>query len=102
MCSDGTGLGLFSRIGVKMYGGIYHKLRADKRVAETEIKASSLDWIIVRPPALSDGPALGDYKHGVDAAVSGAKKLPHADVAAFMLRCATDDTLVKTVQAIGR
>jgi putative NADH-flavin reductase len=102
MCSDGTGLGMFSRLGVKIYGGIYHKLRDDKRIAERELQASALDWIIVRPPALGDGPALGDYKHGVDAAVSGAKKLPHADVAAFMLRCATDDSLVKTVQAIGR
>jgi putative NADH-flavin reductase len=102
MCSDGKGLGLFSRIGVKLYGSVYHKLRDDKRIAEREIQASTLDWIIVRPPALSDGPALGDFKHGIDAAVSGAKKLPHADVAAFMLRCATDDSLVKTVQAIGR
>jgi putative NADH-flavin reductase len=102
MCSDGTGLSLFSRLGVKIFGGIYHKLRDDKRIAEREIQASALDWIIVRPPTLGDGPALGNYKHGVDAAVSGAKKLPHADVAAFMLRCATDDSLVKTVQAIGR
>jgi len=102
MCSDGTGLGVFSRLGVKLFGSIYHKLRDDKRIAEREIQASALDWIIVRPPVLGDGPALGTYKHGVDAPISAVKKLPHADVAAFMLRCATDDSLVKTVQAIGR
>jgi putative NADH-flavin reductase len=101
MCSDGTGLGWFSRLGTKIYGGIYHKLRDDKRIAETEIKASALDWVIVRPPALSNAPATGKYRFGVDAAVSAAKQLPHADVAAFMLRCASDAAFVKTVQAIG-
>ena len=102
MCSDGTGLGVFSRLGVKAVGAIYHKMRDDKRIAEREIQASTLDWIIVRPPALSHRPALGTYKHGVDIAINGTKSLPHADVAAFMLRCATDDSLVKTVQVIGR
>ena len=102
MCSDGRGLSWFGRLGIKIYGAMYGKLRSDKRIAETEIQASGLDWVIVRPPALSDGPALGTYKHGVDARVSAAKKLPHADVAAFMLRCATDASVVRTIQDIGQ
>ena len=102
MCSDGTGLGLFSRLGVRMIGGIYHAMRDDKRLAEREIQASALDWVIVRPPALANAPALGTYKHGVDIAINATKSMPHADVAAFMLRCATDASLVRTVQVIGR
>lgn len=101
MCTDGTGLGLFSRLGIEALGAIAHKLRSDKRIAEQEIQASALDWIIVRPPMLSHKPATGAFKHGVDAAINTAKSLPHADVAAFMLRCASDASLVRTIQAIG-
>ncbi|CAN5676106.1 NAD(P)H-binding protein [soil metagenome] len=101
MCSDGTGLGPFSRFGIKVFGAMVHKLVEDKRVAEREIQASALDWIIVRPPRLSHEPATGAYKHGVDAAINATKSLPHADVAAFMLRCASDASLVRTIQAIG-
>ena len=102
MCSDGTGLGAFSRLGVRVIGAYYHNMRDDKRLAEREIQASALDWVIVRAPALSNAPALGVYRHGVDIAINATKSLPHADVAAFMLRCATDASLVRTVQVIGR
>ena len=63
--------------------------------------ASSLEWVIVRPPALDDSSASGTFKHGVDIALSAAKKLSHADVAAFMIACAGDAALVRTIQAIG-
>ncbi len=102
MCSDGTGLGFVSRIGSAIFGVIYHDLRDDKRIAEKEIQASSLDWIIVRPPALSHDPATGAVKNGIDIAINATKSLPHADVATFMLRCASDATLVRTIQTIGR
>lgn len=101
MCSDGTGLGLFSRLGIKAFGAFAHALRDDKRLAEREIQASALDWIIVRPPMLSHKPATGAYEHGVDAAINATKALPHADVAAFMLRCASEAPFVRTIQAIG-
>jgi putative NADH-flavin reductase len=101
MVGDGTGLGAFSRIGVAIYRRIYKALYLDKRIAEATITASSLDWVIVRPPALDDSPARGDFKHGVDAPISGAKKMSHADVAAFMITCATDASLAKTIQTVG-
>lgn len=102
MCSDGSELGFASRLGVKLFGAIYSELRADKRIAEREIQTSGLDWVIVRPPVLSHAPARGDYKHGVNAAISGAKKVPHADVADFMVKCVSDPAVVRTVQNIGR
>jgi uncharacterized protein YbjT (DUF2867 family) len=102
MCSDGSELGLISRIGVKIYGGIYSALRADKRKAEQTIMASALDYVIVRPPALSNAPARGTYKHGAGAAVDAAGKLPHADVADFMLECVSDPAVTRTIQNIGR
>ncbi len=101
MCSDGTGLGPLDAAGLKLFGAIFHNLRDDKRRAENEIRASALEWVIVRPPRLSHKPATGAYKHGVDARVNGTKALPHADVAAFMLRCATEPAFVRTIQVIG-
>jgi uncharacterized protein YbjT (DUF2867 family) len=102
MCSDGSELGFIGRIGVKIYGGYYSALRADKRKAEQAIIASALDYVIVRPPALSNDAALGAYKHGAGIAVSAAAKLPHADVADFMVKCASDPAVARTIQNIGR
>jgi uncharacterized protein YbjT (DUF2867 family) len=102
MCSDGSELGLLSRIGVKIAGAMFSALRADKRIAEQAIEASALDYVIVRPPVLSHEPARGDYKHGAGLAINAAAKLPHADVAAFMIACASDPSVVRTIQNIGR
>ncbi|MEP6863540.1 MAG: NAD(P)H-binding protein [Deltaproteobacteria bacterium] len=102
MCSDGSELGLLSRLGIKLFGGIYHALRDDKRIAEQSIMASALDYVIVRPPALSHGPALGTYKHGAGVAVNATARLPHADVADFMLKCVSDPAVIRTIQNVGR
>lgn len=102
MCSDGAGLGAFSRLGVKLAGAMFGALRDDKRIAERAIEASNLDWVIVRPPMLTHGPARRDYKHGVAAAINGMKSLPHADVADFMVKCVSDPAVIRTVQTIGR
>lgn len=54
---------------------------------ERIVRASGLDFTIVRPPFLTDGPATGRYTHGF---VSGQEGLTldisRADVADFMLR----------------
>lgn len=102
MCSDGKGLSLVGRIGVGVYGWWYSALRADKWIAEKTIASSKIaHWVIVRPPALDDSPATGDFVHGVDARVNPTAKLSHSDVAVFLVRAATDDALAKTIQAIG-
>ena len=64
----------------------------DKLRQEKIIEASDLDWIIVRPAALTNGPARGEYRHGPNV---GSYFLPvrisRADVADFMLRQLHDD-----------
>jgi putative NADH-flavin reductase len=66
---------------------VWDKLRQEKLIAE-----SDLDWVIVRPAALTNGRARGEYRHGLEA---GSYFLPvriaRADVADFMLRQLTDD-----------
>ena len=71
---------------------------ADKEVQEKLIKESKLDWIIVRPARLTNGPKRGTYRHGLDIGsklISGS--VSRADVAQFMLRQVTENSyLCKT------
>ncbi|HSN29065.1 MAG TPA: NAD(P)-binding oxidoreductase [Kofleriaceae bacterium] len=101
MTSDGTGQSLGGRIGLVIVRRIYKHAMRDKRLAEEAMRASSLDYVIVRPVMLVDGPAKGTFVHGVDRRVNPMKKLAHADVAAFLLRCAQDPELARTTQTIG-
>ena len=101
MVGDGSGLSLFSRMGVSIYRSMNKALCTDKRLAEATITASSLDWVIVRPPNLNDAAPRGTFLHGVDAPVSAARSMSHADVAAFMITCAADPALARTIQTIG-
>ena len=101
MTSDGTGQSFGGRVGLAIVRRIYKHAMRDKRLAEAAITSSRLDYVIVRPVMLSNGPAKGTYVHGVDRRVNPMKKLAHADVAAFLLRCAEDATLWRTTQTIG-
>ena len=60
---------------------------ADHEVKESLIRSSGLDWTIVRPPKLTNGPATGDYRSGDD--ISTWKPVPmlsRSDVAHFVLQ----------------
>ncbi|HSN74082.1 MAG TPA: SDR family oxidoreductase [Anaerolineae bacterium] len=71
----------------------------DKERQEALVKASELDWTIVRPGGLTNGPATGQYKSGLDPKIS-AGQVARADVAAFVLQQLTDDTYVLKAPAI--
>lgn len=101
MVGDGRGLSWFGRRAVGMFRYANRALCADKRIAEDAIRASELDWVIVRPVSLVDGAASGGYVTGVDARLHVATKLTHADVAHFMVECASDPAVVRTIQDIG-
>lgn len=102
MVGEARGLSWLGRLGVSLYRRMNRALAEDKRRAEATVVASSLDWVIVRPPALDESPPRGDYKTGVDLRINPLKKLSHADVAAFMVEAAVRDDLVRTLQEIGR
>jgi putative NADH-flavin reductase len=60
---------------------------ADKEVQETVIRNSRLDWVIVRPGALTNGPHTGKYQSWLGApAPAIRRKISRSDVADFMLR----------------
>ncbi|WP_295817405.1 NAD(P)-dependent oxidoreductase [uncultured Deinococcus sp.] len=58
----------------------------DKEQMEALIRASGVDWTLIRPPALRDGVLTGAYRTGTDLPVSLVSAVTRADVAHFMLR----------------
>jgi len=74
----------------------------EKEVQEQYIKQSNLDWIIVRPAALTNGPHTGVYRSGFstrDRTIRG--KIARADVADFMLKQLTDDTYLRKTPGLS-
>ena len=66
---------------------------ADHERQETVVKQSTLDWTIVRPPHLKDGPRIKIYRHGFPTTEKRIKGwISRADVADFMLKQLVDDT----------
>ncbi len=67
-------------------------LFADKEVQERIIGDSGLDWVIVRPAALTNGPRRVAYRHGEDIGHwMFTRKISRSDVADFMLKQLTDN-----------
>ena len=67
-------------------------LFADKEVQERIIGDSRLDWVIVRPAALTNGPRRGAYRHGEDIGHwMFTRKISRSDVADFMLKQLTEN-----------
>ena len=62
--------------------GIY----ADKAKADDAIRASKLEWTIVRPVMLTNGPRTGSYRVAEHLPLHGMPKISRADVAEFMIR----------------
>lgn len=74
---------------------ILRNVAADHEASEEIIKQSSLDWVIARPPRLTNGERTGAYRSGEHVEVrSIVPSISRADVADFMLKQLTDDTFL--------
>ena len=74
----------------------------DKRRQESVIRESSVDWVIVRPGALTNGPARGVRRHGFKVGNPlWTVRIPRADVAEFMLNQVSDDAYLRTAVGIA-
>src|SRR5262245_23148908 len=71
----------------------------DKERQEGRIRASSIDWVIVRPTILTNGPRTGSCRVGTDLRVGWFPRISRADVADFMLDQLEDRTYLR--QAVG-
>lgn len=77
-----------------------YKMR-DKERMEALIRESSVDWTIVRPPALTTGPQTGAYRTGTDLPIRITSKISRADLAEFLLREAVEGAYVHQAPAIA-
>ena len=75
------------------------KVMAAKEEQERLIRASGLEWTIVRPGGLTDGPKTGTYRSGLDKSLIAAR-LTRADVADFVLQQLTDDRFLRQTPAV--
>lgn len=55
---------------------------------EGDIQLSDLDWTVVRPAGLTDGPQTGHYRIVEGSVVPKGSRISRADVAAMLLKCA--------------
>lgn len=73
----------------------------DMRRAEDAIRASDLEWVLVRPGRLTDGPQTGAYEVSPRFRPEHANAISRADLAAFMLDQVTAETWVHGTPTLG-
>ena len=83
--SDTHDRSLYSRL---LWLSVAEKMR-DKESMEALIVSSSVDWTIVRPPALRDRPWTGEYRVSPDLKIGVRSAIGRADLADFVVREAT-------------
>jgi putative NADH-flavin reductase len=84
----------------KVLRSIIGKRVEDKDRMEELIRESDLDWVLVRPPLLTNGPRRGRYKVGLDLPIKLFSSVARADVAEFMLKALTDDAYLHKAPTI--
>lgn len=67
----------------------------DKDGQESAIRASSLDWVVVRPAMLTDDPARGKVRAVTNLAGVNGGKIARADVARFVVEQLAVDTWLR-------
>ena len=75
---------------------------ADKDRQEALIRASDLDWTLVRPVILTYGPASGAYRVLDDPKTWRNGLISRADVAHFLVREAAEDAYVRRAVVLAR
>ncbi|MFD2793769.1 NAD(P)-dependent oxidoreductase [Promicromonospora vindobonensis] len=70
------------------------EVNLDLEAMEQVIRASDVDWTIMRPPRLQDRPGTGSYKARRDGNVRWAWTIARPDLALAMLDALTDRTAV--------
>lgn len=85
-----------------MFGLLLRPVLLDHELQESLVRASGLDWTIVRPSAFTDGPSGEDFKEGFGPEVRGLKlKIAKADIASFLSRQLSDGRYLGKAVAIS-
>jgi putative NADH-flavin reductase len=70
-------------------------LYADKATGEAHLRRSQLDWTLVYPATLTNGPRTGQYRIGEQLALRGIPTVSRADVAHCVLNLVADRTYLR-------
>lgn len=85
-----------------MFGALLKPVFKDHELQESLVRASGLDWTIVRPGAFTDGPAKGGYKENFPPSERNLSlKIPRADIARFLTKQVADLTYLGRAVAIS-
>ena len=95
--SRGHGGFFFDRLFLPL---MLRKVYEDKDRQEDAIRASALDWTIVRPTVLNDKPARGRIKALTDLTDVHGGTIARSDVADFVVRQLTADTWLRKAPLI--
>ena len=74
---------------------------ADKLAGESLIKRSNLDWTIVQPAVLTNGPLTRKYRSGERLPVRGFARISRADTAHFILSQLDDRAYLRKVVTVA-
>jgi uncharacterized protein YbjT (DUF2867 family) len=85
--SRGRGGFLYNAAFQLLLGRVYD----DKEVQERIVRRSKLDWVIVRPVILTDGPKTSAYRALVDPRDWTCGFISRADVADFLIKQIDED-----------
>ena len=88
--SRGHGGFLFDKLFFPL---LLRKVYDDKNRQEDVVRASKLDWVLVRPVVLNDKPATGTVRALTDLSNVHGGAVSRGDVAKFVVQQLTDDSL---------
>jgi len=98
ICVTGFGAGNSRGHGVLLYRAAFHLLLGrvydDKDVQERMVRRTKLDWVIVRPVILTNGPKTNSYRAVIDPRGWTCGFISRADVADFLIKQIDDNTFV--------
>src|SRR6266853_1891923 len=98
ICVTGFGAGDSRGRSGFLYNAAFHLLLGrvydDKDVQERIVRSSKLDWVIVRPVILTDGPKTNAYRALVDPRRWTCGFISRADVADFLVKQIDDDAFL--------
>jgi putative NADH-flavin reductase len=73
----------------------------DLRIMENELRATELQYTIVRPPRLTNKPLRGEYRSAINSHLQNPSNIARADVAHFLVNQLSNSQTFKTIVEIA-
>jgi len=90
------------RLMVRMFRRQRPAVAADRMRQEQLVRGSGLEWTLVKPPRLTEGPAGGRVMAGVDLRIGLLSKISRADLASFLVaECVAPRYVKQSVYVTG-